>query len=159
MPSERIQKRIDLLLDQADAAAESNDWLSVRAHARAVLIADPDSADAKTLLAMAEELAPETAQPQTSAEESGHPVADPEAIGELVEGSPSSGAAQTVIRHPEALEGSAVAPSPLGGEGKGEGASKSTAELPSTFAGGRYTVKSLLGEGGKKRSTSSTTPP
>ena len=47
-------------------------------------------------------------------------------------------------RHPEAFEGSAATPSPLGGEGQGEG-------LPSSFAKGRYEVKSLLGEGGKKK--------
>ena len=79
MPSERIQKRIDHLLDQADAAAEANHWQSVRTHARAVLIADPDTPDAKTLLAMADELAPEESYgtaanvPQTQAEEEKYP--------------------------------------------------------------------------------------
>ena len=54
MQSERIQKRIDRLLDQADEAADARDWASVREVSLSVLAADPANADAKTFLAMAE---------------------------------------------------------------------------------------------------------
>ncbi|MCH7735301.1 MAG: hypothetical protein IH961_08830, partial [Chloroflexi bacterium] len=54
MPSERIQKRIDSLLDEADAAAESGDWQAVKERAQRVLVADPDNDDARVLIEMAD---------------------------------------------------------------------------------------------------------
>jgi hypothetical protein len=48
--SERIQRRIDSLLDEADAAAGRNDWETVRDRSDAVLAFDPDNADAKHYL-------------------------------------------------------------------------------------------------------------
>ena len=62
MPSERIQKRIDDLLNQADDAASSRDWSSVHELAEAVLAVDPENGDATSFIAMAERAASITGQ-------------------------------------------------------------------------------------------------
>ena len=54
MPSERVQRRIDSLLDQAEEAVDALDWGRVQEIGDAVLVADPDNEDAKTFIAMAE---------------------------------------------------------------------------------------------------------
>ena len=54
MPSERIQRRIDAFLDEADDAAGRADWPAVAERARAVLGFDPENEDARAFLAMAE---------------------------------------------------------------------------------------------------------
>src|SRR5262245_29407203 len=54
MPSERIQRRIDALLDGADSAAAERDWRAVGEAARAVLAIDGENEDARAFLAMAE---------------------------------------------------------------------------------------------------------
>ncbi|MCH7480537.1 MAG: hypothetical protein IIC79_03990 [Chloroflexi bacterium] len=54
MPSERVQRRIDNLLDQTEEAVESTEWARVRELAEAVLVADPENEDAATFLAMAQ---------------------------------------------------------------------------------------------------------
>ena len=54
MPSERIQRRIDLLLDQADQALADGDWALVRDSSGKVLALDPDNTDAATYIAAAE---------------------------------------------------------------------------------------------------------
>ncbi len=54
MPSERIQRRIDSLLDEADEAAAENNWATVSARAQAALTFDPDNGDALEYLAAAE---------------------------------------------------------------------------------------------------------
>lgn len=46
MPSERVQRRIDAFLDQADEALHEGDWGRAMGLIRAVLDADPDNADA-----------------------------------------------------------------------------------------------------------------
>jgi hypothetical protein len=46
MPSERIQRRIDSLLDEADEAVSKLDLATVRDRARAVLGLDPGNSDA-----------------------------------------------------------------------------------------------------------------
>ena len=46
MPSERVKRRIDRFLDQAEEAAETFDWVTVAEAARAVLRVDPGNADA-----------------------------------------------------------------------------------------------------------------
>ena len=51
MPSERIQRRIDSYLDQADEAAARFDWEEVRR--QAALSLDPENADALAFLAAA----------------------------------------------------------------------------------------------------------
>ena len=54
MPSERIQRRIDALLDEADTAVTSGDWPTVAEKARAVLAIDGENEDALSFLKMAE---------------------------------------------------------------------------------------------------------
>jgi tetratricopeptide (TPR) repeat protein len=46
MPSERVQRRIDSLLDDAERAIESNDWDTVNDRVISVLALEPDNADA-----------------------------------------------------------------------------------------------------------------
>ena len=48
MPSERVQRRIDRLLDEAEEAADGADWDRVRYLCDQVLRLDPDNEDAKT---------------------------------------------------------------------------------------------------------------
>jgi class 3 adenylate cyclase/tetratricopeptide (TPR) repeat protein len=50
MPSERVQRQIDRLLDEAEAAIACLDWDAVRARSNAVLALDPGNADARTFL-------------------------------------------------------------------------------------------------------------
>jgi class 3 adenylate cyclase/Cdc6-like AAA superfamily ATPase len=54
MPSERVQRQIDRLLDQAEAAATAEDWARAADCARKVLAVDADNADAAAFLSMAE---------------------------------------------------------------------------------------------------------
>ena len=54
MPSERVQRRIDTLLDQAEEAVDREDWGRVAELARDVLALDGESVDATPFLAMAE---------------------------------------------------------------------------------------------------------
>ena len=54
MPSERIQRRIDALLDEADEAVTARRWDEVGEKASAVLALDADNADAQAFLAMAD---------------------------------------------------------------------------------------------------------
>ena len=54
MAGERIQRRIEKLLDLADAAANDAEWPQVAESARAVLAVAPDNRDAQSYLAMAE---------------------------------------------------------------------------------------------------------
>ncbi len=46
MASERVQRRIDRLLDQAEEAMDSLNWDAVRDYAHAVLGLDPTNSDA-----------------------------------------------------------------------------------------------------------------
>ena len=101
MVSERIQRQVDRLLDEAEEALSQFDWDAVRQRARAVLALDPDNADALTYDAAAQR-----------------------ALGSSGPGTPA-----TV----------SVKPQP------------SSEPQPVSFAGGRYMVRSFLGEGGKKR--------
>ena len=54
MPSERIQRQIDRLLDEAEAALATRDWAAVSEAARAVLAIDEANEDALSFLKMAE---------------------------------------------------------------------------------------------------------
>ena len=59
MRSERLQRQIEQLLDQAEAAIAEHNWGAVRESAQAVLRVDPENADALGYLAIAgEEAAP-----------------------------------------------------------------------------------------------------
>ncbi len=67
MPSERIQRRIDALLDEADQAIDAGDWERARGRALDALALDPGNEDAGTILSAAgqrtEGAAPEAAAP------------------------------------------------------------------------------------------------
>lgn len=54
MASERIQRRIDRLLDQIEEAVDQLDWVTVRTVAHGVLVLDPGNEDATTFLDAAE---------------------------------------------------------------------------------------------------------
>ncbi len=47
MPSERVQRRIDALLDQAEAALDELNWPRVKEAAGSVLVVDPENEDAR----------------------------------------------------------------------------------------------------------------
>ena len=54
MPSERLQRQIDRLLDEAEEAIARLDWEVVRARARAVLAIDSDNGEGRAFLGVAE---------------------------------------------------------------------------------------------------------
>ena len=54
MASERVQRQIDRLLDEAEAAIAISDWAAVGDRARNVLLIDPDNGDAMSYLAASE---------------------------------------------------------------------------------------------------------
>ena len=84
MASERIERCIDILLDEADAAVSRYDWEAVRQAANAVLAIAPDNGDATTFLAVAERALgtsapqpttqPATPTPPTSVATTTHPT-------------------------------------------------------------------------------------
>ncbi len=106
MASERIQRQIERLLDEAEQAVESGEWDVVRARTQTVLHLDPGNSDALTFSAAAER-----------------------ALGD----SPTEPVAPSTTSH--------SAPKPP----------TAPATAPTSFANGRYQIKELLGEGGKKR--------
>ena len=56
MANERVQRRIDILLDEADGAFAQRDWETVRQRAQDALALDPQNQDAITFLAAAHKL-------------------------------------------------------------------------------------------------------
>ena len=54
MANDRVQRRIDRLLDQVEEAIDQLDWEEVRQRAQAVLRLDPENSDAIAYLAAAE---------------------------------------------------------------------------------------------------------
>ena len=50
MPTERVQRQIDRLLDEAEAALTARDWPRVHELSQDVLALDPENADARTFL-------------------------------------------------------------------------------------------------------------
>ena len=78
MASERVQRRIDILLDEADQAIAQSDWSVVRDRAQNVLALDPDNSDAATFLAAADRALASSGQPpaSTSTPTSKEPTAD-----------------------------------------------------------------------------------
>jgi tetratricopeptide (TPR) repeat protein len=81
MPSERAQRQIDRLLDEAEKAMAQRDWALLRQHARDALLLDSENADAKDFLLAAERAlsaAPEdTPESPTSPEPERTHVASP----------------------------------------------------------------------------------
>ena len=57
MTSERIQRRIERLLDQAEESADKKDWSAVRETALEVLGLDPENADAQALIRSSDSVA------------------------------------------------------------------------------------------------------
>ncbi len=58
MPSERVQRQIDRMLDDAEAAIADGDWARARQQAESVLRLDPDNVDAIAYRAAADRPAP-----------------------------------------------------------------------------------------------------
>src|SRR5207245_187580 len=54
MPSERVQRQIDRLLDQCEEAIAQRDWAAARELSESVLRMDPGNADALAYLAAAQ---------------------------------------------------------------------------------------------------------
>ena len=50
MPSERVQRHIDQLLDEIESARSAGEWALVRSRAEEILDLDPDNEDAKVFL-------------------------------------------------------------------------------------------------------------
>jgi len=67
LPSERIQRQIDRLLDDAEAAAAQRDWTAVLEHVRAVLGMDPANEDARAFRGAAEAALASNVQPVAEA--------------------------------------------------------------------------------------------
>ena len=78
MASERVQRRIDIPLGEADQAIAQSDWSVVRDRAQNVLALDPDNGDAATFLAAADGALASGGQPpaSTSTPTSKEPTAD-----------------------------------------------------------------------------------
>ena len=53
MPSERVQRRIDAMLDQIEVAVDEGNWERVHERAQDVLALDPENADARDFIAAA----------------------------------------------------------------------------------------------------------
>ena len=81
MASERIQRRIDSLLDEADQALVEGDWPAVRDRSQKVLALDPENKDALTFHAAAERaqgsVGSAASQPTAPAPATGVPSAQP----------------------------------------------------------------------------------
>ena len=54
MASKRVQRQIDRLLDEAEAAMVSRDWTALRQHAKDALVLDPENPDALHFVAAAQ---------------------------------------------------------------------------------------------------------
>ena len=104
MASERLQRQIGLLLDEAEEALTYDDWALVSDRAEKVLLLEPNNADALAFLAAAERA--------------------------------QVGPGQS------AATGATAPTGPAPQEPRAE---------PTSFAAGRYQIKELLGEGGRKR--------
>ena len=67
MPSERIQRQIDRLLDEAETAFAQRDWSGLQERSQDALALDPENGDALTFLAAAQKgLATSEAEAQTA---------------------------------------------------------------------------------------------
>ena len=67
MTSERMRRRLEAFLDEADEAASAQDWVRVAGAARAALTIEADNADALVFLKMAEANLGASVAPSTSA--------------------------------------------------------------------------------------------
>jgi len=144
MPSERVQRRIDRLLDEAEHALDEHEWLRARERCHDVLRLDATNSDALEFLTVAErEIALAQAGEMPAPPGHGPPLPEGEGRGE---GAPEL---QDHRELSPAQPGSA-SPSPRVGAGFIAPAPE-TPPAPSSFANGRYGVRKFLGEGGKKK--------
>ena len=51
MASDRVQRQLDRLLDEAEEAITNDDWVTVSSRAKAVLAIDPENKDGQAYLA------------------------------------------------------------------------------------------------------------
>ena len=80
MASERVQRRIDLLLDEADEAFAQDDWSRVGDRARRALLLDPENRDAINFLTAAERALSDSGEALSEAQApAGPPLAPPKA--------------------------------------------------------------------------------
>ncbi|MEE8465928.1 MAG: adenylate/guanylate cyclase domain-containing protein, partial [Dehalococcoidia bacterium] len=79
MPSERIQRQIDRLLDENEEAISNQDWTLVGERARSVLRLDPDNQDALSYLAAAERDVTPTGNPAPPSAPTAAPEPEPDA--------------------------------------------------------------------------------
>ena len=84
MVSERIQRQIDRLLDEAEQSLVQRDWDGVSRCAADVLALDPENADAQTFLVAAERATGSPASPANPAYGRPHPGRTGGAAGAVV---------------------------------------------------------------------------
>ena len=80
MASERVQRQIDRLLDEAEEAISREDWSTVGSRVRSVLAIDPENSDAKAYSSAAQRALgtrPESSTPQPQAAPPSSPAAAP----------------------------------------------------------------------------------
>ncbi|MDP6454358.1 MAG: serine/threonine-protein kinase, partial [SAR202 cluster bacterium] len=77
MVSERVQRQIERLLDEAEEAVARLDWDTVRARAQAVLAFDPENSDGLDFLAAAERAVEDVSEPSPQATVSALPPSAP----------------------------------------------------------------------------------
>ena len=85
MASERFQRRIERLLDEADEALARYDWEAVRQAAQAVLAIDPENGDGLTFLATVERALASTPGSSTTQSPGSAPATAPRAESLLPE--------------------------------------------------------------------------
>ena len=87
MPSERVKRRIDLLLDQAEEAIDQGDWERVHQRSQDVLALDPDNDDAKQFI--------EASQRRLGNAQT--PVSEPQSVSPVPISEPSAGVQPTAF--------------------------------------------------------------
>jgi len=133
MPSPRVQRQIDRLLDEAEQAIVVHDWIQVQALAREVLSLDPENQDGAGFLASADRMLAVEQTPSVGA--GGSPAPPASGVGARFI-APGSEQGQHSQQQAAGAGGSPALPA---------------APPPVSFANGRYEVRKFLGEGGKKK--------
>ncbi|HZU78196.1 MAG TPA: AAA family ATPase, partial [Dehalococcoidia bacterium] len=120
MPSERVQRQIDRLLDEAEQAIRDEDWQTVEARCRAVLTLDPENPDAASYLAAAryDIGVPGHAPPPPAAATTAETTSEAETPGVAPVGEPRSIYTQTFVgREAELARLTAAFSAAAGGQG------------------------------------------
>ncbi len=74
MPSERMQRRIDRFLDQAEEAVENREWDAAQEFCRAALALDGNNEDARALLDAAQQATGSVGKAKDAADSSNDPA-------------------------------------------------------------------------------------